>query len=470
MHSKKLQLREYQQDLLGKTRDSLKRNRRVVMVLPTGGGKTVIFCYMVGSAAARGKRTLILVHRKELLEQVSSTLSQFGIAHKLCAPGHTDLDSMVIVASVFTAQKRLTKLRRPDFVVIDEAHHCVAKTTWGKVLDWAGDAFCIGVTATPARLSGEGLGECFHDLVTGPTSAELIAAGHLCNYKYFKPPTAFNPRGLRTVGGDFKIEEIEERVNKPQITGCAVDHYEQHVPGKRAVVFCITIAHSTEVARMFEARGHKSAVLSASTPAAERSQMVANFAAGKIQILCSCNVISEGFDLPAIEAAVLLRPTQSLPMYLQQVGRALRPYPGKEYAVILDHVGNVERHGLPCDEREWTLAGNKKKKKNKDDSIALKICKACFAVNRRTAVICCVCNQPIVFAQKPIQTDEDGTLVEVLPGTAKRIPFADRLREQREAKSLAALVDLGRKRGYRWPLAWANKILDSRKHKKPTLK
>lgn len=439
------------------------------MVLPTGGGKTVIFCYMVGSAAARGKRTVILVHRKELLDQVSSTLSRFGIAHKLCAPGHTDPDALVIVASVFSAARRLNTLHRPDFVVIDEAHHCVAKTTWGRVLGWAGDAYCIGVTATPQRLSGEGLKECFSDLVTGPTTSDLIAAGHLCDYRYFKPPTAFNPKSLRTVAGDYNVQEIEEAVNKPQITGCAVDHYEQHVNGRRAVVFCITIAHSLEVARSFAARGHSSAVLSADTHPAERGQIVADFAAGKIQILCSCNVISEGFDLPAIEAAILLRPTQSLSMYLQQVGRALRPYPGKDRAVILDHVGNVDRHGLPCAPRDWSLEGKKRKKGQKTDDIPIRVCKHCFAVNPASAKHCAECGTAMETVERKIREDKDGSLTEIDRSVPPKMPFVNRLREQREAKDLQALVALGKQRGYKWPLAWANKVLESRKNRYTTL-
>jgi len=469
MHSQKLQLRDYQQDLLARTRKALNRNRSAVMVLPTGGGKTVIFCYMVASAAARGKRTLILVHRSELLQQVSATLTAFGVKHDLCAPGEHETSSRVIVASVFSAARRLHKLPLPDFVIIDEAHHCVAKTTWGTVLNWAGNAYRIGVTATPARLSGEGLGECFAELILGPQSSELMQAGHLSDYRYFRPPTQFSTAGIRTVAGDFKQSDIELAVNKPKITGNAVDHYEQHAAGKRAVVFCITVAHAREVAAEFERRGHKAGVLTGTMRALDRAQMVRDFAENKMQILCSCNVISEGFDLPAIEVAILLRPTQSLTMFLQQVGRALRPYPGKSHAIILDHVGNVDRHGMPCDEREWTLAGKKKKPRGKDDAIAVKICKKCFAVNKSAATACVVCGTLIVSQPQKIKTDEDGALVEVARGRSPKMPFADRLREQREAKSLAALVDLGRKRGYRWPLAWANKILESRNKKPKTL-
>jgi superfamily II DNA or RNA helicase len=361
-----MQLREYQQDLLARTSAEFRaRTRRVLMVLPTGGGKTVIFCEMVARAAARGKQVLILVHRAELLTQVSKTLTAFGIEHRLCSPLESRTDAKVIVASVFTAINRLDRLPPPDFVVVDEAHHAVGKTTWGRVLHWADKAHHVGVTATPARLSGEGLFECWDTMVQGPTTAELIEQGHLCNYRYFRPPAVLDMSRIRKLGGDYHIGDMEAALTKPQVTGDAVSHYEKHVAGKRAVAFCVTVEHADQVAQRFSLLGHRAEVLDGTMTQAERQRILAEFSSGTIKVLASCNIISEGFDLPAIECAILLRPTQSVSLYLQQVGRALRTFPGKEYAVILDHVGNVDRHGLPCVDREWTLAGGFKKTKEK---------------------------------------------------------------------------------------------------------
>jgi DNA repair protein RadD len=461
MPSEKLQLREYQQDLLARTKKQLAKDRCTLMVLPTGGGKTVIFCYMIARAAERQKRTLVLVHRQELLQQVSDTLTRFGVEHQKCAPNEkVAANALVTVASVFSAVRRLDSLPAPDLVVIDEAHHCVKSSTWGAVLEWAKGAYCVGVTATPQRLSGEGMRECFSAMVQGPTTAELMEQGHLCDYKYFRPP-GFTVDGIRTTAGDFNSEDAVRKVNTAAISGCAVSHYEQHANGKRAVVFCITVGHANDMANRFLERGHRAKVLNANTPKAERVDIVRQFNDNEIQILCSCNVISEGFDLPAIECAILLRPTKSVSMYLQQVGRALRTAPNKQHAVILDHVGNVDRHGLPCDDRDWSLDGRKKKKSQTGEAaIATRVCSSCFAVNRATADTCVVCGFTLVKSRS-LKIDESSKLVEMRRGNFRPARI-DRLREQREATTLPALIALAKRRGYKWPVAWATHIMKAR--------
>lgn len=434
------------------------------MVLPTGGGKTVIFCYMIARAAERGRSTLVLVHRQELLQQVSDTLNRFGVQHQKCAPNEkVSKTSLVTVASVFSAARRLASLPKPDLVVIDEAHHCISSSTWGRVLAWAKDAYCVGVTATPQRLSGEGLKECFTSMVQGPTTAQLMEQGYLCRYKYFRPP-GFSAKDIRVTAGDFNLQDAERKVNTAKISGCAVEHYEKHANGKRAVVFCITVDHAFDVASRFTASGHRASVLNGETPKEQRVDIVKRFNQNEIQILCSCNVISEGFDLPAIECAILLRPTQSVAMYLQQVGRALRTSPNKEHAVILDHVGNVDRHGLPCDDREWSLNGRKQTgKQDGESAIQTRMCKQCFAINQAKAEKCCVCGA-LLRQVEPIKADSSKELIEIIP--RKHTPLRiDRMREQREATTLSALIELAQRRGYKWPVAWARRIVESRKRK-----
>lgn len=436
------------------------------MVLPTGGGKTVIFCYMVQQAVARGKQVLIIVHRQELVEQVSKTLDMFGIDHRLCCPGHYRTDSRVIVASVFSAIRR--RLPRPGFVICDEAHHACAGTTWGRLMQTTAGAYQLGVTATPIRLSGEGLEQCFDDMVVGPTTADLIAAGHLCDYRMFRPPTVIDRTKWRTSGGDYNIGDMEASLMAPRITGDAVEHYERLSPGARAVVFGVTVRHCNEIAGRFEAAGHPAGVLTGDMPRQDRTQLVRDFAAGKCRILVSCNVISEGFDLPAIETAILLRPTQSLSLYLQQVGRALRTYPGKEKAVILDHVGNVDKHGLPCIERDWSLAGRKKRSKADDEATpGTKLCEACFAINPVGSQACSYCGTPFASKERKIQ-EEDGSLQEIKRAPVVKQPAIDRLREQHGAQTYSALLALGMKRGYKFPAEWARHVLNSRRKTKPT--
>jgi superfamily II DNA or RNA helicase len=451
----KLTLRDYQNGAVRDVRAAYANGCRApLLTLPTGGGKTVIFSYIAERAGAKGNRVLILVHRRELLRQTSRTLDDFGVAHGMIAAGMSmDHHQHVQIASVQTLVRRLERLRwAPDLVVVDEAHHTTAKTTWGQVLAHYPEAKILGVTATPQRLDGQGLGVTagglFDRLIVGPTVAELTAAGHLSPAVVFAPRTMVDLSSIHTRAGDFAQNEVAEAMDKPTITGDAVAHYRQHCPGEPAIAFCASVAHAEHVAASFQAAGFNAASIDGGMDSDLRAQHVADLGAGRLQVLTSCEIISEGVDIPVVSAAILLRPTQSLGLYLQQVGRVLRPAPGKTRAVILDHVGNCFRHGLPDDDREWSLAGRDKAARKTDDAAPVRQCSNCFHVHR-PAPVCPRCG-----FQYPVQSRE----VEEVAGELEQVDVVAIRAQQKDqikkARTLEEFEAIGRARGYKPGWAW----------------
>ena len=428
----------------------------VLGVAPTGSGKTVCFCAL---AKQWKGRVMILVHRKELLEQVSRCLTQWEVAHGLIAPDAPNRKAeRVQVASVQTLVRRLADYVPPDYLIIDEAHHALLKSSWGKIFRAWPHAKRLGVTATPERLSGEGLREVFSTMIIGPSVKTLIEDRALSRYRLFAPPVQYADRIVRRMG-DFARRELSDVMNVRTITGDAVQHYRKHATGKRAMVFCVSIEHAESVAKQFAETGIPACSIDGEMGAVERSGILRRFAAGEIHVLTSCDLVSEGFDLPAVEVAVLLRPTQSLALHLQQVGRALRSYEGKEAAIILDHAGNTHRHGLPDDPRDWSLDGKdaRLKKSVAGQVPATKTCPDCYAVVMAGVVMCHECGRVFTVAARTIEVTQ-GELEEVDLEVARR----QERREQGAAQSLEALVQLGVARKYRNPRGWANHVWKAR--------
>lgn len=431
------------------------------MVAPTGSGKTVCFSWLAHSAMAKGNRVVIMAHRSELLDQIADTLGRFDVPHGFIAAGRTPAKEPVQVASVQTLANRLAFTEAPDLIVIDEAHHAINGSTWGKVLAAWPKARLLGVTATPQRLSGEGLKDTFETMVVGPTTADLIQAGALSRYRIFAPPVADLTR-VRIVAGDYDRKQLDDVMGGAKIVGDAVKHYGKHAAGKRAVVFCVSLRHAASVTERFAAAGYRAAQIDGKMEKRYRKQLVRDFSAGRVDVLTSCDVVSEGFDLPAIEVAILMRPTQSLALYLQQVGRALRPWPGKDHALILDHAGNAHKHGFPDDAREWTLDGRRRRKKDaSEESITVKVCPECFAANPGDAETCFFCGTP--FPPKVRRFDEaEGELAEL---QRQQAAVAAR-RDQGRAQTLADLIAIGKQRGYKQPIYWAHKVMAGRAAKR----
>jgi superfamily II DNA or RNA helicase len=431
-----------------------------LLVAPTGSGKTVIFSFVTANAAAKGNRTLILVHRAELLNQTHAALAQLDVPHGLIAAGKTaDPSHVTQIASVQTLVRRLDHIRPPDLIVIDEAHHATAGA-WASVLAKWPNAKVLGVTATPQRLDGKGLGTVFDDLIRGPEVADLIDKGFLCRPIYYAPKTV-DLSGVRMTAGDYNRAEMAERMDKPTITGDAVSHYSKYADGLPCVVFCTGIKHAEHVVQAFNAAGYRFAILDGTLSPEERAARVASLASGKLQGLVTVEIVSEGFDLPVVACAILLRPTASLSLHLQQVGRVLRIAPNKPRAVILDHVGNCRRHGLAEEVRDWSLDGIKKRAKRgpQDDVQSTRQCPQCFAVHTPSPQ----CPQCLhVYEIKDRIPDViDGELEELKAREAVR----SRKREQGTAQTLEDLIKVGKARGMKNPYGWAHNVFKARQSK-----
>jgi superfamily II DNA or RNA helicase len=385
-----------------------------LLVLPTGAGKTTLFCDMALRASGKGKRVLILVHRCELLMQASRRLEAMGVAHGLIAPGISWRPDRVQVASKETLLRRMKKAGDParawllglDLLVIDEAHHCTPANGWGRLLGFLGllpgeetapmaeghRVRCLGVTATPERLDGQGLGQAcggpFDHMVVGPSTAELVMRGYLARPVVLTADVEALTEGVEVRGGDYVAGQVAERLTRA-VVGDAVAEYRKHVRGGPALVFCPTVAKAEEVAETFRAAGIRAASVDGALAHGEREARIRDLGAGVLQVLTNCMIVSEGTDIPIVEAVIMLRPTQSQALYMQMCGRGMRMYPGKSRALIIDHVGNRYRHGLPDEDREWTLDAARRKVRKKGEKERVRHewqCERCGAWHRPVPV------------------------------------------------------------------------------------
>lgn len=393
-------LRDYQTAALEALRDSFraKRDRRVLLVAPTGAGKTTIAAEMIRGAAARGGKVLFVAHRKELIDQCSERLDGVGVDHGIISASHNRRApwSPVSIASVPTLIRRLSFRPEASLLVIDEAHHARAASYGGILAAYAGVPV-VGLTATPWRLDNKGLGELFDDLVVAATPHQLIGQGHLvsyCGFAYDAPDLG----KVKKLKGDYDSVSLEIAMSKSRIVGNIVEQWEKHcknpdATGKRTVLFAVSVAHSREMVARFTAAGVVAEHLDGSMGKTEREGILARLRSGATTLVSNVNVLTEGFDLPALEVIILARPTLSLGLYLQMVGRGLRPAPGKAVCRIHDHAGLILRHGVPDQERDYSLAFDPKK--HKRQLAPMRTCKLCLAVFPGTLSICPGCGEQL---------------------------------------------------------------------------
>lgn len=451
-----ISLRPYQDELITGVRQHFREGRkRVLIQLPTGGGKSATCARMLHNAAERNKRVWFLCHRRELVGQIARAFELEGIDYGLVtADAKMNLSAQAQICSIPTLANRIDRLPAPDLLAFDEAHH-VASRSWSGLAKAFPDAYHVGLSATPVRLDGAGLGDYYDAMVSGPSVRWLIENNFLSQYRLFAP-TELDTSGLHKRMGDYVQSESLALVNKPRITGNAIDHYRKHCDGARAIAFCVSVEHSKAVAQAFNDAGIPALHIDGKTDSYLRDQMMTDFSAGKVRVITNVDLFGEGYDCPSLEAVILLRPTMSLGMYMQQVGRALRPAPGKEHAIILDHVGNSQLHGLPDDDREWKLTTGKPEK-SKSSVPPPRICGLCFAANRSGATTCRVCGQSF-----PVESRQ----VEQVDGELSEIDAAREKREQRIVqgltKDLESLIALGRMRGYKSPERWAHAVINGR--------
>jgi superfamily II DNA or RNA helicase len=366
------ELRPYQTELIDRTHQSWKSgNRSVMLQLPTGGGKTIVFSHLVRAFTANGRKVLILAHREELITQAADKIATIaGIQPAIVKAGYKpDYSRSIQVASVQSLTRRLAKCPDFDLIVVDEAHHSTANS-YRSILEYFPHALILGVTATPIRLDGTGFRGLFNDLICGVTVGELIEMGSLSPYKYYAPERSMSLAGVKKRSGDFRQEQIESANPAESVAADCLKAYRDYLQDRQAVVFAVSVAHSIEIACSFSANGIPAAHLDGTSDPDTRSSTMAAFREGRIKILTNCALFDEGLDIPRLDGVLIARPTASLGRYLQMVGRALRPAAGKERAIIVDLAGNWQRHRLPDDDRVWSLDGVESVKRDKSKQLA----------------------------------------------------------------------------------------------------
>lgn len=444
-----LTLRPYQERGIADIRRAYANKKRApIYVGPTGSGKTALFAAIAHGAAAKNKRVLILSHRVELIDQISSALQIADTSHGFIARGYPTESFQTMIASVPTLVRRFDKIHEPDLIIIDECHHARA-ITWASILTHWPNAKRLGVTATPMRPSGEALGTLFDELIIGPTVRELQSLGFLAPLRVYAPPTV-DTSGLHTRMGEFIDAEAEALVNKPAITGSAVEHYRRLCDGVPALAFCVSIRHAKDVATEFRAAGYSAISLDGKTDRDIRRGVIADFRALKIQLLTSCGLFSEGFDCPGVRCGIMLKPTQSEVEYRQEAGRIMRLNGLGEPNFLIDHVNNTQRFGLPDEPREWSLTTHDRERKKK--SISVRVCESCFSAMPGGTRICPECGYE--FPAKPREVERrQGELVEL---TREEIERRQKRRreayEQSSATTPEALAEIFRRRGYKGDL------------------
>lgn len=442
----------------------MSEHKSVLLYMAPGGGKTVVAAYMAKGVQDKGKRAIFACHRDAILNQTAKTFDQFGIDYGFIASGYPESDKSVYVASIDTLRKRVTET---DMLVVDEAHGSGAKT-WNDIIQHYRDAgaYIIGLSGSPCRLDGKPLRAAFDCMVMGPQPRWLIDNKYLSEYKAYAAKR-YDLSVLHTRDGDYLQAELDERFNRPSIIGDAVDTWRQYANGLRTVAYAFSIKHSHAVVEAFNAAGVLAAHMDGNTPKKEQRRIIESFADGEIKVLSSVEILTTGFDLSAqvgrdvpIEAVSLLRPTQSLALAVQMMGRGLRykPYP----AVILDHAGVIATHGLPCQDREWSLDGHAPNKKPAGGVIATCICQECFAVFR-PSYACPYCSAIREIDGRKIDIKE-GELAEVdilaarqavVDAQAEADRKADR-RKQGMSRTLDEMADIAASKGY--AVGWLMKV------------
>lgn len=431
----KMQAYDYQIDLDNKIHANWQIYKNILAVSPTGSGKTFIAANVVRKHIGA---SIVIAHRRELVSQLSLALAGQGIQHRIIGPkkvtrwiislhvqeyGKNFIEGSApcAVASVDTLIRQTDEFfNQVTLWVTDEAHHITRANKWGKAVALFPNAKGLGFTATPVRSDGKGLGRhadgVFDIMVLGPELGELIKRGFLSPYRIFCPPNDLNlskvPKGA---SGEFSKKPLKQQTRASTITGDVVNEYLKYALGKQGITFVTDVETATEVAAQFRSKGVPTEVLHAGTPDRIRVEITRRFKNGDLLQLVNVDIFGEGVDVPSVSVVSMARATASMGLYLQQLGRALRVLSGKTHALIIDHVGNVMRHGLPDTPRVWTLDRRDKRASSKSGLIPIKVCPKCTSPYEATHSTCPFCGYVILPANRSKPEYVDGDLIELSP-------------------------------------------------------
>jgi superfamily II DNA or RNA helicase len=444
-----MKLRDYQQDLYDKTVAAFKQGyRRPLVVAPCGAGKSYLFAEMIRNTNGE---VLVLTHRQELKQQHEELLRSLDITNAR-------------VSMILTEANRLGQYTTPALIVADEAH-LSRSNSWVKVIEYY-DTFTVGLTATPIRLDGKSLYPIFDVLIEGVDVKWLIENKRLSPYEYYAPTTV-DTTGLRTIGGDYVISDLEQLMNERAIYGDILESYKRFADGERTIAYCVSVSHARNVAEVFRRNGISAEYLYAGTPSGERNKIMERFRRGDVTILCNVGIISEGISIDEVTCCMLLRPTESVALGIQQMMRCMRYLPNKT-AKILDFVGNYTRINLPDFPWEWSLDKQISRKKLTDENgnFYIRCCPECF-MTFATAPSCPFCGTPYPLHPREIQAHEEIELKRISEEEAARVEAEKKKsrQEQGRAQSFEELVRLGKSRGYKNPAFWAAQVMRGRNRK-----
>jgi superfamily II DNA or RNA helicase len=448
-------LRDYQvQSVEDLRREMLQGYRRLLLQAGTGSGKTVIASEIIKRAVAKRSNVLFLAHRRELIDQCSDKLEWFGCDHGIIMAGRRrDQIARVQVASIQTLwsraiQREVMGLPDTQLIVLDECHRSLAKT-YRKIIEAYPDAYVLGLTATPVRSDGRGLGQMYERMVRTPGVAELTRRGYLVPVKYYAPSKP-DLAGVKMRMGDYVEKDLERKLDKPPLIGNLVENWGRLAENRQTVVFASGVKHSIHIAEEFQRAGVPAAHLDGETPLDERADILQQLYDGDLRVVSNCQVLTEGWDCPPVSCGVLARPTKSIGLYLQMAGRMLRPWEGKEDTLLIDHSGAVYDHGFVDQDIPWTLNEGEKiqdrqRKKKLKESKAL-TCPECQGVFYSKPAC------PYCGWEPKKQGEEyhwvEGNLVLVTPEGPKDLPYTMEIKRSwwRQLKQLA--IQRGYKNGW----------------------
>lgn len=433
-------LHDYQTKLVNQARQKLSSGKKSVLIVsPAGSGKSVVIAEIARLALIKPQgQVMFTVHRKELVEQITQSFKDNEVDLSRCT-----------IMTVGKIAHRLDKLPKPTLIITDETHHSLAKT-YKKIYEYYEDVPRLGFTASPWRLSGKGLGDVYESMVEGPDVKWLIDNQYLAPYDYYSVKLIDDTALKRSSTGDYTNKSIDDAVGKV-IYGDVIKTYKEKVNDQKAIVYAHSIEFSKKVAQEFNEAGISAEHADSKTPAKEREKIMSDFKTGKIKVLCNVDLVSEGYNVPDCSVVIMLRPTESLVLDIQQSMRCMRYRPNKK-ATIIDHVANYTRFGLPDTPRIWSLESRDKKKSNGSSSVAIRTCPHCFAVISAAYSICPICGVEIGVENKELKVDKSVKVEKI----GKNFHFKTDYEKVRysqmkpeDATSFRDLQKIGKARGYK---------------------